>query len=102
MEYEQFKQSGAFQALPCSKLKVPVQNVQVWKHRALFIRLIKQVVNGIEYIRAHDCTAPGQRYHNPNKTFSWTEMHYKIDKERVSTAALNFLQGVAFANSICV
>ncbi len=87
---------------PCSKLKVPVQNVLVWKHRALFIRLLKQVVAGIEIIRAYDCHAPGQYYYYPNITFVWTDIKRRIERERVSTAALNFLHGIAFANSFCV
>ncbi len=100
-EYAEFKRDG-ITSWPCNKIKIPVQKVHVWKQRALFVRLIKQAAEGVQDIRDYDCYAPPGPWHDPKQKFSWTELRKKIAEDRVRTAALNFLHGVAYSNFFCV
>ena len=99
-EYADFKQGG-LPNWPCNKPKVPVQSVHMWKQRALFVRLLTTALKGIEEIRDFDCTAPGNPYHNAIRKFTWTEVLQLVANDRVATAAVNYLRGIAFANFVC-
>ncbi len=84
---------------PC--YEVPIRRVYAWKNRAKFVSLLKLALRGVEHIRDMDCHAPennGGHYY----TFSWKELREKITKDRKTTAAINFLHGVAFRNFFCL
>ena len=97
--YRKFRNGDYSTPYPCDK--VPVQNVHVWKNRKLFVRLLNNAVRIIAHIRDFDCGAP-EVYGDPNDTFTWTELRKRIASDRAPTAAINFLQGVAFSNFFCV
>ncbi len=97
--YRKYKNGDFSTPYPCNK--VPVQNVHVWKNRELFMRLLNNAVRIIAHIRDFDCGAP-EEYGDPNRTFTWTELRGRIANDRAPTAAINYLQGVAFSNFFCV
>ncbi len=96
--YKKHKSGGHVQ-WPCHK--APLRRVHVWKNRAKFVSLLKLALREVEHIRGLDCAAP-EHYGKPSDRFSWKQLRKKIAQDRITTAAINFLHGVAFRNFFCV
>lgn len=97
--HKEYKNGDWNVKFPCET--IPVQTIHVYNNRRRFVALIKKAVGSVVHIRTVDCTAR-EAYGNPNKTFSRTELQERIADDRISTAVLNFLHGVAFRNFFSV
>ncbi len=91
--------SGRSVDFPCNK--VPLRRVHVWKNRAKFVSLLKSALRNVEVMREKDCAAP-EYYGSHKDRFTWKQLRAKIVDDRAETAAINFLQGIAFRNFFCV
>ncbi len=91
--------SGGYVRWPCHK--VPLRRVHVWKNRAKFVSLLKEVLSNVERMRSIDCLGP-EHYGSYKDRFSWKQLRRKIADDRVITAVVNYLHGVAFRNYFCV
>ncbi len=96
--YKKHKSRGHVQ-WPCHKARL--QRVHVWKNRAKLVSLLKLALREVEHIRGLDCAAP-EHYGSHKARLSWKQLRKKIAKDRITTAAINFLHGVAFRNFFCV
>ena len=81
---------------PCHK--VPVQKVLVWKNRAKFALVLKSAVSMVMSMRSTECGGPPIG----GLTYTWQSIRGAIARDRIVQAALTFLHGVAFRNSVCV
>jgi len=80
----------------CSK--IPIRKIMAWgKDRKEFITLLKTMSDGLKIMRLGlDCDT------DPNKKYSRTFVNSKLFHERVTTAAITFVDGVAFNSYLCV
>ncbi len=97
--YEEYRNGTWYSfTFPCHE--VPVQRVHVWNNRKLFVKLVGTAVYQIERIRDTDCDSPEHWIRQRN--FTLGEMRRKLRRDRIATAGINFLHGVAFQNFFCV
>lgn len=76
----------------CSK--TPVQNISAWgPKRFQFMSFPKQMEVGSNNIRARDCETESS---GPKADLSRAELNDKLYRERITTAALTYIDGVAF------
>ncbi len=91
--------SGGYVRWPCDK--VPLRRVYVWKNRAKFVSLLKEALSNVKSMRDIDCGSP-DNYGSYKDRYTWKQLRRKIAEDRVITAAVNFLHGVAYRNFFCV
>ena len=91
--------SGRYVGWSCHK--VPLQKIYLWFDPAKFKAMLKTVLRNVKRMRDIDCLAP-EYYGSYKDRYSWKQLRSKIAEDRVITAAIKFLHGVAFRNSFCM
>lgn len=89
-----------FVPFDCSK--IPLEKVMAWgPGRKRFTTLIKRMEAGIKRMRTYDCPDDGVGP-PPKSQFSRKEVDQLLNRERIITAALTYINGAAFNSYLCV
>jgi len=86
--------------VPFDCTKIPIEKIMAWgPGRNRFKSLVMKMEVGIKDIRATDCN---DEFSGLKPQLSRQEVNDKLNRERITTAALTYINGVAFNSYLCV
>lgn len=86
--------------VPFDCTKIPIQKIMAWgPGRKRFTQLLKTMEFGIKLLRRTDCA---DEFPGFKPQLDRADVNRKLERERITTAALTYINGVAFNSYLCI